>query len=77
MAEMVKFVGGLPGARGGPIQILNMGINILHHTLCCNDLNLYPKNIGYKLTCFQCGHCPVLAGDIPTPALFLGNTRQV
>ena len=30
LAEMAKFVGGLPGATRGPIQILNMGINILH-----------------------------------------------
>ena len=30
LAEMTKFAGGLSGATGGPIQILNMGINILH-----------------------------------------------
>ena len=47
LADMAKFAGGLPEATGGPT---NMGINILH---------VHPKNISYKLTCFQCTHCPV------------------
>ena len=76
LADMIKFAGGLPGATGGPIQILNMGISILHVHYAVMIKTYILKTAVNTNSRASSVVTALLAGG-PSPALLLGNTLQV
>ena len=76
LADIEKFAGGLPGARGGPTNTnTKYGNKYTTRTLCCNVKTYILKSLVINSRASSVVSA-LLAGG-PSPALLPGNTRQV